>query len=91
MFQGKTLKVDMSPMIDLVFLLLIFFMVSSTLITFRKDPDGKIPIATAETKKGGAGRAVGGMEAARLRGVRRTWRGATAAGFWTCRKGLSKR
>ena len=47
LFRGKTLKVDMSPMIDLVFLLLIFFMISSTLITYRKDPDVEIPIATA--------------------------------------------
>ena len=47
MFRGSTLKVDMSPMIDLVFLLLIFFMVSSTLITYWKDPDVVIPIATA--------------------------------------------
>ena len=33
-------------MIDLVFLLLIFFMVSSTLITYRKDPNVTIPIAS---------------------------------------------
>ena len=33
-------------MIDLVFLLLIFFMVSSTLITYRKDPNITIPIAS---------------------------------------------
>ena len=47
LFRGSTMKVDMSPMIDLVFLLLIFFMVSSTLITYRKDPDVIIPVATA--------------------------------------------
>jgi len=35
----------MSPMIDLVFLLLIFFMTSSRLITFRQDPNVNIPIA----------------------------------------------
>ena len=39
------LKVDISPMIDLVFLLLIFFMVASTLITYRKDKNVVIPIA----------------------------------------------
>ena len=37
---------DLSPMIDLVFLLLIFFMVSSTLITIRQDPNITIPIAS---------------------------------------------
>ncbi|MFT5466444.1 MAG: biopolymer transport protein ExbD [Verrucomicrobiales bacterium] len=34
----------MSPMIDLVFLLLIFFMVASKLITFKKDENVLIPI-----------------------------------------------
>lgn len=38
---------DLSPMIDLVFLLLIFFMVSSTIITHRQDPRVAIPIASA--------------------------------------------
>ena len=38
---------DMSPMIDLVFLLLIFFMVASTAITFKKDPNVRIPVAAA--------------------------------------------
>ena len=38
-------NVDMSPMIDLVFLLLIFFMIASTLITYQKDPKIEIPIA----------------------------------------------
>ena len=33
----EDLKMDMSPMIDLVFLLLIFFMVNSTLIVVRID------------------------------------------------------
>lgn len=37
--------VNMSPMIDLVFLLLIFFMIASTLITYQKDPKIEIPIA----------------------------------------------
>lgn len=38
-------KMDMSPMIDMVFLLLIFFMVASTLIVNRLDPYVKPPIA----------------------------------------------
>lgn len=46
LFSASSCRVDLSPMIDLVFLLLIFFMVSSTLITYRKDPNVKIPIAT---------------------------------------------
>lgn len=46
LFGGSTCQVDLSPMIDLVFLLLIFFMVSSTLITYRKDPNINIPIAS---------------------------------------------
>ncbi len=37
---------DMSPMIDLVFLLLIFFMIVSQKITYLKDPNVTIPIAT---------------------------------------------
>lgn len=37
--------VNMSPMIDLVFLLLIFFMIASTLITYQKDPKIEIPVA----------------------------------------------
>lgn len=37
--------IDMSPMIDLVFLLLIFFMTSSTLITFLKDHRVTLPVA----------------------------------------------
>ena len=36
---------DLSPMIDLVFLLLIFFMIASKLITFKKDPRVQIPVA----------------------------------------------
>jgi len=41
------LKVDMSPMIDLVFLLLVFFMTSSTMITIRKDQRVTVPIASS--------------------------------------------
>ncbi len=46
LFGSRAPKLDMSPMIDLVFLLLIFFMVSSRLITFTKDPNVVIPIAS---------------------------------------------
>jgi len=38
-------KADLSPMIDLVFLLLIFFMVTSTAIRNRQDPNVSIPVA----------------------------------------------
>ncbi len=43
--QLEELKLDLSPMIDLVFLLLIFFMVTSRLIIIRQDPDVQIPVA----------------------------------------------
>lgn len=42
--QIEDMKMDMSPMIDMVFLLLIFFMVASTMITDRKDPHVTIPV-----------------------------------------------
>ncbi|MCB1076567.1 MAG: biopolymer transporter ExbD [Verrucomicrobiae bacterium] len=38
---------QITPMIDMTFLLLIFFMVSSTMITYRQDPNVKIPVASA--------------------------------------------
>jgi biopolymer transport protein ExbD len=41
----EDVPIDMSPMIDLVFLLLIFFMTSSTLITFLKDRRVDLPVA----------------------------------------------
>ena len=47
LFPGKGLKADLSPMIDLVFLLLIFFMVAANIITFPKDPNIVIPVASA--------------------------------------------
>lgn len=40
-------KVDMSPMIDMVFLLLIFFMINAVIIDYRKDKDVKIPMAVS--------------------------------------------
>lgn len=43
---ASTLKVDISPMIDLVFLLLVFFMIAATAITFQKDPNVTITLAT---------------------------------------------
>ena len=52
-------KLDMSPMIDLVFLLLIFFMIASTMITYKKDKKVKVPVASASAKaKMVAGRVV---------------------------------
>lgn len=47
LFSGQGLKADLSPMIDLVFLLLIFFMVAANIITFPKDPNVVIPVASA--------------------------------------------
>ena len=46
LFEESGLKVDLSPMIDLVFLLLVFFLVASTLITYQKDSNVVIPIAS---------------------------------------------
>tara|TARA_R110000850_G_scaffold60079_12_gene138193 strand:- start:2054 stop:2476 length:423 start_codon:yes stop_codon:yes gene_type:complete len=46
LFEGPGLKADLSPMIDLVFLLLIFFMVAANIITFPKDPNIIIPVAS---------------------------------------------
>ena len=43
--QDGDAKMDMSPMIDMVFLLLIFFMVASTLIVNRLDPNVQPPVA----------------------------------------------
>ena len=44
LFAGPGLKADLSPMIDLVFLLLIFFMVAANIITFPKDPNVVNPV-----------------------------------------------
>jgi biopolymer transport protein ExbD len=50
---------DMSPMIDMVFLLLLFFLVNATAIIVRTDPLVKIPVAReGETQKDGRGRIV---------------------------------
>jgi biopolymer transport protein ExbD len=42
---GDDLKVDMSPMIDMVFLLLIFFLVNASLVIVKMDKRVQIPIA----------------------------------------------
>jgi biopolymer transport protein ExbD len=53
------LQVDMSPMIDMVFLLLIFFIVASTVIVVKQDPEVKPPVAKYSKKaKDGKGRIV---------------------------------
>lgn len=53
------LKVDMSPMIDMVFLLLIFFIVASTVIVVKQDPKVEPPVADKSKKaKDGKGRIV---------------------------------
>lgn len=44
------LKVDMSPMIDMVFLLLIFFIVASTVIVVKQDPEVEPPVAKHSKK-----------------------------------------
>lgn len=46
LFEGSDFKADLSPMIDLVFLLLIFFMVTANMITYKKDPRVVIPVAS---------------------------------------------
>ena len=54
--QDDDTEVDMSPMIDMVFLLLIFFIVNATLIVVEMDKKVQVPIAryskTQETKMG---------------------------------------
>jgi len=53
------LQVDMSPMIDMVFLLLIFFIVASTVIVVKQDPEVEPPVAKYSKKaKDGKGRIV---------------------------------
>jgi len=54
--DGEEAKMDMSPMIDMVFLLLLFFLVVSNPKTIKIDPRLKPPIAdaakTAKSKQG---------------------------------------
>lgn len=52
-------KLDMSPMIDMVFLLLIFFIVNATAIIVQTDPEVKPPVATnSKRQEDGSGRIV---------------------------------
>jgi biopolymer transport protein ExbD len=52
-------KVDMSPMIDMVFLLLIFFIVNATAIIVQTDPEVLPPVAANSLKQqDGTGRIV---------------------------------
>lgn len=57
--QGDDLEIDMSPMIDMVFLLLIFFLVNATMIIVKMDPEVKPPIAAnSKRAEDGTGRIV---------------------------------
>ncbi len=57
--QLEELSIDMSPMIDMVFLLLIFFMVNAVIIDYKKDKSIEIPIASeAKAPNGVSGRVV---------------------------------
>jgi biopolymer transport protein ExbD len=52
-------KMDMSPMIDMVFLLLIFFIVNATAIIVKTDPNIKPPVASNSKRQvDGSGRIV---------------------------------
>lgn len=52
-------KVDMSPMIDMVFLLLIFFIVNATAIIVQTDPEVMPPVAkNSKRQEDGRGRIV---------------------------------
>ncbi|CAN5381394.1 hypothetical protein BH23VER1_BH23VER1_35350 [soil metagenome] len=55
----QDMEMDMSPMIDMVFLLLIFFMVNAVIIDYRKDVNVTIPIASkANPPKDASGRVI---------------------------------
>lgn len=57
--EDEELKIDMSPMIDMVFLLLIFFIVNATAIIVQTDPEVKPPIAkNSKRQEDGRGRIV---------------------------------
>lgn len=43
-------EMDMSPMIDMVFLLIIFFVVNAAAITVKTDPTVAMPLATASSE-----------------------------------------
>lgn len=52
--EGDELEFSMAPMIDVVFQLLIFFMVSTTYATDEKDLDVELPSARSGESAGGA-------------------------------------
>ena len=57
--EDEEAKIDMSPMIDMVFLLLIFFIVNATAIIVKTDPLVKPPIAkNSKRQEDGRGRIV---------------------------------
>lgn len=57
--EGEDLTIDMSPMIDMVFLLLIFFLVNATMIIVKMDPEVEPPVAKNSVKaEDGNGRIV---------------------------------
>lgn len=57
--SGEECKLDLSPMIDMVFLLLIFFLVNASLIIVKIDPKVKPAVASAsEIALNGNGRIV---------------------------------
>lgn len=57
--DGDGLEIDMSPMIDMVFLLLIFFLVNATMIIVKMDPEVEPPIAShSKRAEDGNGRIV---------------------------------
>jgi biopolymer transport protein ExbD len=57
--EGDDLAIDMSPMIDMVFLLLIFFLVNATMIIVKQDPEVEPPVAKNSRKaEDGNGRIV---------------------------------
>lgn len=57
--EEDELNVDMSPMIDMVFLLLIFFIVNATAIIVKTDPEVNPPVADqAQAQEDGRGRIV---------------------------------
>lgn len=44
--SGDELKIDMSPMIDMVFLLLIFFIVNASVVVVKMDKKVEVPVAS---------------------------------------------
>lgn len=57
--EDEEKKIDMSPMIDMVFLLLVFFIVNATAIIVKTDPEVLPPIAkNSKPQEDGRGRIV---------------------------------